>query len=149
MQSEGSVYQNILVPVDGSDTAERALREAIQLARSLSSRIRVLHVVNGIPWIAQGAPDPEELITQMRSTGESIIHEAKTAVRSAGIEVDGKLIEAIGERVGRIVLTEAGDWPAQLIVCGTHGRRGLKHLLMGGDAEYLVRHSPVPVLLVR
>jgi nucleotide-binding universal stress UspA family protein len=144
------MYRNILVPVDGSETAERALREAIQLARSLSSRIRVIHVVNSTPWIAQGAPGAiEELLTQLRSTGESIVHEAKTAVRSAGIEVDDRLIEAMGERAGELVVTEASDWPAELIVCGAHGRRSLRRLLMGGDAEYIVRYSPVPVLLVR
>jgi nucleotide-binding universal stress UspA family protein len=144
------MYQNILVPVDGSATAERALREAIQLARVLSSRIRVIHVVNGAPWIAHGAPGvTEEFVTQLRSTGESIIHEAKVAVRSAGVEVDDRLIEAIGEQAGDIVVAEANEWPAELIVCGTHGRRGLKRLLMGSDAEHIVRHSPAPVLLVR
>lgn len=144
------MYQNILVPVDGSETAEKALREAIQLARGLSSRIRVIHVVNSMPWITQGSPGViEELVDQLRSTGESIVHEAKTAVRSAGIEVDHRLIEAVGERAGESIVTEANNWPADLIVCGTHGRRGLRRLLVGGDAEYIVRHSPAPVLLVR
>jgi len=144
------MYQKILVPIDGSETAERALREAIQLARSLSSRIRVMHVINSTPWITQGAPGVmEELLSQLRSTGESIVHEAKTAVRAAGLEVDDRLIEAVGERAGEFVVDEAKDWPAGLIVCGMHGRRGLRRLLMGGDAEYIVRHSPVPVLLVR
>ena len=145
------MYKNILVPVDGSDTAERALREAIQLARSLSSRIQIVHVVNSTPWIAQGgSPDLiEQHVTQMRSTGESIVHEAKTAVRAASIEVDGRLIEALGERAGEYIVAAANDWPADLIVCGTHGRRGLKRLLVGGDAEYIVHHSRVPVLLVR
>lgn len=144
------MYQNILVPVDGSETAQRALREATRLARSLSSRIRVIHIVNSTPLIVKGAPGViEELLTQMRSTGESIIHEAKTAVRAVGIEVDDRLIEAPGERAGEFVVSEANDWPADLIVCGTHGRRGLRRLLMGGDAEYIVHHSSVPVLLVR
>lgn len=144
------MYQNILVPVDGSETAEKALREAIQLARGLSSRIRVMHVVNSMPWITQGSPGViEELVDQLRSTGESIVHEAKTAVRSAGIEVDHRLIEAMGERAGESIVAEANNWPADLIVCGAHGRRGLRRLLVGGDAEYIVRHSPVPVLLVR
>jgi len=144
------MYQKILVPIDGSETAERALREAIQLARSLSSRIRVIHVINSTPWITQGAAGVmEELLSQLRSTGESIVHEAKTAVRAAGLEVDDRLIEAVGERAGEFVVDEAKDWPAGLIVCGMHGRRGLRRLLMGGDAEYIVRHSPVPVLLVR
>lgn len=70
-------------------------------------------------------------------------------MRAAGIEVDGRLIEAIGEPTGKFVVAETKDWPAHLIVCGTHGRGGLKRLLMGSDAEYIVRHSPVPVLLVR
>jgi len=144
------MYQNILIPVDGSETAARALREAIELARDLSSRIRLVHVINSTPWIAQGVPGAiEELLAQLRSTAESIIHEATSAARSAGVEVDHRVIEAIGDRAGEVIVAEANDWPAQLIVCGTHGRRGLKRLLLGGDAEYIVRHSPVPVLLVR
>lgn len=144
------MYQNILVPVDGSETANKALREAVELARSLSARIRVIHVLNSTPWITQGSPGViEELISQMRSTGESIVHEAKTAARQKGVEVDGRIIEAIGDRAGEVIVAEASEWPADLIVCGTHGRRGLKRLLVGGDAEYIVRHSPVPVLLVR
>lgn len=144
------MYQHILVPVDGSELAERALREAVQLARILSARMRLIHIVSSTPWITQGSPEAmEELITQMRSTGESIIREAKTVARSADIQVDDRLIEAIGERAGRYIVAEANDWPAELIVCGTHGRSGLNRLLMGSDAEYVVRHSPVPVLLIR
>lgn len=150
MSGRNSMYRNILVAADGSDTAEQALREAVQLARSLSSRIRVIHVINSIPWITQGAPEViEERIDELRGTGESIIHEAKTAVRQAGVAVDDRLIEAPGEHAGPSVVAEANHWPAELIVCGTHGRRGLRRLLVGGDAEYIVRHSPVPVLLVR
>lgn len=144
------MYQNILVPIDGSETGARGLKEAIGLARALRARIRLVHVLNTTPWVTEGSPGAiEELLTQFRSTGESIMHEAKTAVRSAGIEVDGRLIEAVGERAGKIVIAQANDWPAELIVCGTHGLQGIKRLLMGSDAEYIVKHSPVPVLLVR
>lgn len=144
------MYQNILVPIDGSDTGARGLQEAIRLARTLGARIRLVHVINTTPWVTEGSPGAiEELLTQFRSTGESIVHEAKTVVRSAGIEVDTRLIEAVGERAGEFVVAEANDWPADLIVCGTHGRRRLRRLLMGSDAEYIVTHSPVPVLLVR
>lgn len=144
------MYQNILVAVDGSETAQRALREAIQLARGLSSRIRVIHVINGIPWITQGAPGAiEERIDDLRGTGESVIHEAKTAVRQAGVEVEDRLIEALGQHAAQVIVAQANDWPADLIVCGTHGRHGLRRLLVGGDAEYIMRHSSVPVLLVR
>lgn len=145
------MYQNILVPLDGSETAALGLHEAIELARTLDARIRLLHVVNKTPWLAAGAAPPviEDLVAQYRSTGESILHEAKTAARAAGIEVQDRLIEALGDRAGEIIVGEAREWPAHLIVCGTHGRRGLKRILMGSDAEYVVRHSPVPVLLIR
>lgn len=145
------MYRNILVATDGSDAANLGLREAIELARSLGGRIRLVHVVNKTPWISPevAASVVDDLFTQLRSAGESILHEAKTAVRSAGVEVDDRLIEAPGERAGEIVIGEANEWPAQLIVCGTHGRRGVRRLLMGSDAEYIVRLAPVPVLLVR
>ena len=145
------MYQNILVPVDGSETSGLGLREAIQLARTLNARIRLLHVVNKMPWVAAGATPPvfEDLVNQYRSTAESILHEAKTAARAAGLEVEDRLIEGIGDRAGEVVVDQAREWPAHLIVCGTHGRRGLKRILMGSDAEYIVRHSPVPVLLIR
>lgn len=145
-----SMYQNILVPVDGSETAHKALHEAVELARSLSARIRLIHVINSTPWIAQGAPGViEEFLNQMRSTGESVVHEAKALVRQEGIQADDRIIEAIGDRAGEVIIAEANEWPADIIVCGTHGRRGLKRLLVGSDAEYIVRRSPVPVLLVR
>jgi nucleotide-binding universal stress UspA family protein len=156
MRAEGALeetimYQNILVPIDGSDTAALGLSEAIELARALRGRIRLLHVVNTVTWVGDNvAPSIlEELINQARSFGECVIHDAKTTVRSADVEVDSRIIEAFGDAAGEAVIAEANSWPAQLIVCGTHGRRGLKRLLLGSDAEYIVRHAPVPVLLIR
>ncbi len=145
------MYQRILVPVDGSEAGERGLKEATGLARALSARVRLVHVVNKTPWLYSGAPPEviDQLLDQLRSTGETIIHEATTALRAAGVEVDHRLIEAPGERAGEFIVAEAKDWPAELIVCGTHGLRGLRRVLMGSDAEYIVSHSAVPVLLVR
>lgn len=145
------MYQNILVPIDGSEPAGLGLHEAIQLARTLGARIRLLHVVNKTPWIAAGATPAviDDLISQSRSAGEKIVRDAASAARAAGVEVQDRLVEALGDRAGEIIVSEARDWPAHLIVCGTHGRRGFKRILMGSDAEYIVRHSPVPVLLIR
>ena len=145
------MYQKILVPIDGSETANLGLHEAIQLARTLNARIRLLHVINKTPFIATGATPVviDDLISQLRSNGESIVHEATTAARAAGVEAEHRIIEALGDRAGEIIVAEAREWPAHLIVCGTHGRRGLKRILLGSDAEQIVRHSPVPVLLIR
>jgi nucleotide-binding universal stress UspA family protein len=145
------MYKNILVPVDGSNAANQGLREAIKLARGFGGRIRVVHIVNrsfSVPMDASA-----ELITQLldqsRSTSENLIAEATKAVSSKGIEVESRLITAAGDQAGECILNEARAWPAELIVCGTHGRRGIRRIVMGSDAEYIVRRSPVPVLLVR
>jgi nucleotide-binding universal stress UspA family protein len=145
------MYRNILVPVDGSRASNMGVVEATRLAKALGGRIRLLHVVNRTPWIAPGAAPAviDDLIAQLINTGESILQRTRSEVRDAGIEVEGRLLEALGERAGEIAIAEAKSWPADLIVCGTHGRRGVRRMLMGSDAEYIVRHSTVPVLLVR
>jgi nucleotide-binding universal stress UspA family protein len=59
------------------------------------------------------------------------------------------MVEAFGAEAGERIIEQASAWPADLIVCGTHGRRGVRRILMGSDAEYILRHSSVPVLMVR
>jgi len=146
------MYKRILVPTDGSETAGLGLREAIGLAKKLEARVRLLYVLNKLPWVSTDISESmmvQQLVDELRGNGESILHEATRAVRDAGLEADSRLIEALGTEAGESIVAEAASWPAELIVCGTHGRRGVRRLLMGSDAEYVVRHSPVPVLLVR
>lgn len=145
------MYRNILVPIDGSATATQGLREAVELAGQLGSRVRLLHVLNQAPLTAPGFMPAVavDLVAELRRAGESIIERGRQEVAAAQVEVEGRLVEVIGERVGESVIEDAKSWPADLIVCGTHGRRGVRRLLLGSDAEYIVRLSPVPVLLVR
>lgn len=145
------MYRNILVPIDGSMMATQGLREGVELARRLGGRIRLLHVLNQTPWTAPGfVPAPMgDLLAALTQAGESILERGRQEVAAAHIEVEVRLVRVVGERVGEMVIDEAKSWPADLIVCGTHGRRGVRRLLLGSDAEYIVRLSPVPVLLVR
>lgn len=145
------MYQNILVPIDGSSTATRGLTEAIKLASALHARIRLLHIVNELVVISPevSAAAFIQVIDVLRAQGQKLLEEAEASVRQAGIPVTSELTEAMGGQAGDHVIQQAREWPAELIVCGTHGRRGLRRALMGSDAEYIVRHSPVPVLLVR
>ena len=145
------MYQRILVPIDGSGTARRGLEEALALAKTLKSAIRLIHVVTPLPALYPplSAAAAQELFDQLRSSGESILHDALTAVRAAGVAVDSRLIDALGAEAGERIIEQAAAWPAELIVCGTHGRRGVRRLLVGSDAEYILRHSSVPVLMVR
>ncbi len=145
------MYQRILVPVDGSASARRGLEEAIALAKALKAGMRLIHVVTKVPMVspALSGPAVQALLDQMRSSGESILHDALTAVRAAGVAVDSRLIESLGAEAGECIIEQTAAWPADLIVCGTHGRRGVRRILMGSDAEYILRRSPVPVLMVR
>jgi len=145
------MYKHILVPVDGSKTARLGLNEAIKLGKTLRAQLRLVHVVNKLPWVSSEVSSSlmQQLIDQLRGNGESILHEAITLVRAAGLEADTRLIEALGTEAAESIIEQASSWPAELIVCGTHGRRGVRRLLMGSDAEYIVRHSRVPVLLIR
>jgi len=146
------MYKHVLVPIDGSETARLGLNEAIKLAKHLNADIRLIYVINKLPWASPGeipAEAVQAIIDQLRGSGESVVHEAITAARDAGIAVDSRLIEALGSEAGECIVKEAVSWPADLIVCGTHGRRGVRRILMGSDAEYILRRSPVPVLMIR
>jgi len=145
------MYQRILVPVDGSATASRGLAEAIALAKTLKAGIRLIHIVIGVPTLYPplSAPAVQTLLDLLRSSGESILHEATRTVRAAGVTVDSRMVEAFGAEAGERIIEQASAWPADLIVCGTHGRRGVRRILMGSDAEYILRHSSVPVLMIR
>ena len=145
------MYHNILVPVDGSPPSSHGLDEAVRLAAALGARIRLLHVVNELvvltPEVAATALT--DVLDMLRTQGQQILKEAETAVSRAGVPVEIGLVEAMGGHAGDHVVQKAQEWPADLIVCGTHGRRGLRRALLGSDAEHIVRNSPVPVLLVR
>lgn len=145
------MYKRILVPIDGSPAADRGLTEAIDLAKDQHAEIRLLHVVN--EWLLV-APDASganlgDVVRGMREDGDRLLDAAEARVRGAGVPVNTVLIEETGSQIGESILQQAADWPADLIVCGTHGRRGVRRLLMGSDAEYVVRHTQLPVLLLR
>ena len=145
------MYQRILVPVDGTSTAAQGLREAIELARDQKAEILLLHVVD--EWrVAAGdiaAVNLDAGAKALREAGAELLKQAETRVREAGIRVQTALVEELGIPVGECIVQRARQWPADLIVCGTHGRHGISRVLLGSSAEYILRHAPVPVLLVR
>ncbi|RPH64618.1 MAG: universal stress protein [Burkholderiales bacterium] len=146
------MYDRILVPFDGSPTSERALAEATRLAKLCSASVRLLHVVDPLTHIT-GFERPDvyvsEIIPAMRRAAEDLLAKAHDAVAADGVPVETALIESHTDRVSDVVVEQARAWPADLIVIGTHGRRGVDRVLMGSDAEQVARRSPVPVLLVR
>jgi nucleotide-binding universal stress UspA family protein len=78
-----------------------------------------------------------------------MLAEAQARVQSGGLEVDTVLKDGLAGRVADLVLDQAQAWGAELLVLGTHGRRGIGRVLMGSGAEQIIRLSPVPVLVIR
>jgi nucleotide-binding universal stress UspA family protein len=145
------MYKRILVPTDGGDTATSGLREAIELAKDQGAQIRIIHVLDELPTVSPGiyGSQYESIVEQLRLSGSAVLATAETLARDAGLAVETRLVETLGGPAGEFVVRDAKEWQADLIVCGTHGRRGLRRIVLGSDAEYIVRHSTVPVLLIR
>ncbi len=145
------MYSKILVPVDGSETSAAGLNEAIKLAKIHGSRLCLMHIVN--EFISDHTYTPaqysQDLVESLRKAGQEILDAAETTVQRQGIKPHCVLVESIGGVAADLILEQAKDWRAELIVMGTHGRRGIFRLAMGSDAEQVVRASVVPVLLVR
>lgn len=145
------MYQRIFVPVDGSATSERALKEAISLADS-TAQLRLAYVQEDIyPLDGEGFAyiDYVALQEAVRYTGERTLAQAAKTVQQFGKKAETALLKAGGERIANVLANDARDWKAELIVIGTHGRTGLNRLLLGSVAEGLVRVASVPVLLIR
>jgi nucleotide-binding universal stress UspA family protein len=85
----------------------------------------------------------------LREEGRKLLAKAETKARQRHLKVDTVLLESFGHRVADLIVKQAKKWRADVVVLGTHGRRGLSRILMGSDAEMVVREAPVPVLLVR
>jgi nucleotide-binding universal stress UspA family protein len=145
------MYKRILVPVDGSDASIRGLTEAARLAKSLGAALRLVHVVNEFVMDTAYAPAPyhESLIESLREIGRRTLTEAEGLAAREGVKTEAALLETIGGRAADIIVEQAREWSADLIVMGTHGRRGVRRMVMGSDAELVVRMSPVPILMVR
>jgi nucleotide-binding universal stress UspA family protein len=145
------MYGKILVPVDGSETSTRGLNEAIRLAKIHGGQLRLVHIVNEFILDVTYSPGlyPESLIESLRSGGKAILDAAQTAAQSSGVKAERVMLESIGGVAADFILAQAKDWNADLIVMGTHGRRGLLRLALGSNADLVVRGATMPVMLIR
>ncbi|MGE5617130.1 MAG: universal stress protein [Bacillota bacterium] len=144
-------YRRILVPVDGSATGARGLAEALKLAKGARSRLRLVHVVDEAGVFAgETMPvDVTPILQSLVKSGRATLAAAERRVKKAGVAVETALYESVLGSAADTILRDARKWRADLIVMGTHGRRGLRRLVLGSDAEQVVRGTPVPVMLVR
>jgi nucleotide-binding universal stress UspA family protein len=145
------MYQQLLVPVDGSEPSMLGLAEAIKIAKTDGSKLHLVHVVDEL--IPFGAEVPgkylEKFIDAVRAQGREVLAKAERTVSEHALQANSVLLETIGGRAADQIVEHAKQCKADLIVMGTHGRRGLRRVTLGSDAELVVRSASVPVLLVR
>ena len=150
-----SMFKKILVAVDGTPTGRRVLDAALLLAKDEDAALHVLHVIDYtsmIPVLDAGggvAEYVDAMAAGIRQAGKAIIANAQEIASRNGQALQAHLVEATGSTVASAILRSARKIGADLIVMGTHGRRGLRRLVVGSDAEAVLRGATVPVLLLR
>jgi nucleotide-binding universal stress UspA family protein len=146
------MYMRILAAVDGSAHSELALRHAIEAARSTSATLRIVHVMDLGPLLLgpEFAIDIAPIAQARRTEGERILAAARETAQAAGLAAETQLLDTgtPTQHVAEAIAGEAARWRADVVVLGTHGRRGVERLLLGSVAESVARRSVVPVLLV-
>ena len=137
-------YKRILVPVDGSPTSGLCLREAIAFAKAQKARLALVHVVdvhNSLLAGARGGAYMADLVEALEQRGRRILAKAAELARKAGLACDTVLLETLTGPAAEAIVRQAKKSRADLIVMGTHGRRGLRRLVMGSDTEQVARNA--------
>jgi len=140
--------RDVLVGYDGSDNAKLALQEAIFIAETSNARMTVVSVVPDVAatinavWLAGG--DPAQLAREMRAEVAETLEEALAQI-PAGVPVTKVLGQG---HAGPVIVEQTERVGCDLVVVGTRGRGAMRALLLGSVTDYLVRHSPVPVVVV-
>ena len=144
------MYQSILVPLDGSEPSHNGLRHAIDIAREAKSTLHLVHVIDSFPLMfelsSQGSF--ESMSQSLRRWAEGMLETGRRQAAEQGVKAEVILRELTQGRVSDVIIEVAKDASCDLIVLGTHGRRGLRRMMLGSDAEAVARTSTVPVLLV-
>jgi len=148
------MYQKIFVAIDDSPTSQKALAEAIGLAANTKAALCIAHAADESLLAQHGMGlgsyiDIDRTKQAIRDTSQALLDDAAKQAAAAGITAETRLLEASNQRVAEQIAAGAEAWGADLIVIGTHGRRGFARLLVGSVAENLVRIANCSLLMVR
>ncbi|MEI6732914.1 MAG: universal stress protein [Comamonadaceae bacterium] len=144
------MFKHILVPVDGSSTAQLAVDKAIGLAKAFNSRVTAIFVIDPYPFTGVGsdfAYGQAEYLSAATAEANAAIKAAKTLFERADVSVSTSVIES--HAAWRGVVEAAASLQADLIVMGSHGRSGLEKLVLGSVTQAVLSHTLLPVLVVR
>ena len=144
------MFKHILVPVDGSPTSLVAIDKAIGLAKSYGSTITAVYVIDPYPFTGVGADfayGQDQYLSAAKAEAHAAIEAVSTRLASAGVPVDTRVVEA--HAVWRGILEASEAVGADLVVMGSHGRRGLEKLVLGSVTQSVLSHTKLTTLVVR
>jgi nucleotide-binding universal stress UspA family protein len=147
------MFTHILVPTDGSELSQRALTEALALAKSSGGKVTALHVHPPYPGTPYGHFGPAENVVeqayldQQRTAATELCRDIEAQAKTAGIPVETRI--ARGSDVYRKIINTAAEEGCDLICMASHGRRGISGLLLGSETQKVLTHSTMPVLVLR
>lgn len=149
---QAPAYRRILVPFDGSESAARALEEAVAIAGMTHASLRLLAVFDPLKHVngfEPGAVIVLDEIESARARLAGLLARSLADLRTRVPQADSHVVDGDGVDLPWLVAAEAASWGADLVVVGTRGLRGIDRLMLGSVAEDIVRRSDVPVMLVR
>ena len=144
------MFKHILIPVDGSPTAQKAVETAAGLAKAFGSSVTAIYVIDPYPFTGLGsdfAYGQAEYLGAAAIEAKEATQAAQQALEQAGVSVQTQVVEA--HAAWRGILETAAAVGADLIVMGSHGRHGLEKLVLGSVAQRVLSHSSLPVFVVR
>ncbi len=145
------MYKNLLIAIDGSELAGKALAQGLELAKAIGARVTIVNVTP--PWssIAVGEVavmfPPEEYDANMQAAAKQLLDKAVAEAQGAGVTAE--TVAASDAHAYRAILDVAGDKGCDLIVMGSHGRKGIAGLLLGSETTKTLTHGKIPVLVYR
>jgi len=154
LEENTRMYRCIFVAIDDSPTSHKALREAIALAEIHGATMEIAHAIDeNVMHVFHSkgmtTTTRNELKQVLRTQGEDCLERATERARQAGIHVKPHLLRGHGEHSSDLIASAVRESEADLLVVGSHGRRGVRRLLLGSVAENLVRKVGISVLVVR
>lgn len=145
------MYRKIMVPVDDSAAAMRALQEALNLAKLCGATLRAVHVVDlaQFSWGGTGYLQSGEVRKAITGAGEKVMARTLEVLQAAGVPYETEILESSGDKIADLLVEHARNNAVELLVMGTHGFSGILHALMGSVAEGVLRQADIPVMLLR
>ena len=144
------MFKHILLPVDGSDTSLMAVDKSSGLARAFGSTVTAIYVIDPYAFSGVGADfayGQAQYLGAAKAEGDAALQQSAAMLTAAGVTVSTAVIEA--HAIYRGILETASSVGADLIVMGSHGRRGLEKLVLGSVAAQVLAHAHLPILVVR